>query len=105
MERLRGGHPGCRPCRSPAAAVPHQHATEVRVSPLGALSMAWVAAEAAAPIGWHMSGLYRFGEQWIALPEGPEWDHYASCSSQYPDQALRRLSDRLRERRGSASGG
>ena len=51
-----------------------------------------------------MSGLYRFGELWIGLAEGPTFDDYASGSGQYAEQALRRLSDRLRVRRGKASG-
>ncbi|HSM18549.1 MAG TPA: hypothetical protein VK845_16295 [Gemmatimonadales bacterium] len=74
------------------------------MAPLGALSQAWVSAEASKPLGWHTNGLYRFGEVWIALAEGPEFDDYASGSGQEAEQALRRLSDRLRERRGLASG-
>ncbi|HSM18546.1 MAG TPA: hypothetical protein VK845_16280 [Gemmatimonadales bacterium] len=72
--------------------------------PLGALSQAWVSAEAAKPLDWSINGLYRFGEVWIALAEGPEFDDYASGSGQYAEQALRRLSDRLRELRAVASG-
>ena len=49
-------------------------------------------------------GLYRFGDLWVGLAEGPEFDDYASGSGLYAEQALRRLSDRLRERRGKASG-
>jgi hypothetical protein len=71
---------------------------------LGALTQAWTAAEAALPLGWQVSGLYRFDELWIGLAEGPAFDDYASGSGQYAEQALRRLSDRLRERRGSATG-
>jgi len=51
-----------------------------------------------------VSGVYRFGELWIGLAEGPTFDDYASGSGQYAEQALRRLSDRLRERRGKVSG-
>jgi hypothetical protein len=40
----------------------------------------------------------------IALSEGPTADDYLSGSGQYADQALRRMADRLRERRGSAHG-
>jgi hypothetical protein len=72
--------------------------------PLGALTQAWTAAEAALPLGWRVSGLYRFGELWIGLAEGPAFDDYASGSGQYAEQALRRLSDRLRERRGAVHG-
>ena len=71
---------------------------------LGALTQAWTDAEAALPLGWQVSGLYRFGELWVGLAEGPAFDDYASGSGQYAEQALRRLSDRLRERRGRQSG-
>jgi hypothetical protein len=72
--------------------------------PLGALTQAWTAAEAALPLGWRVSGVYRFGELWIGLAEGPAFDDYASGSGRYAEQALRKLSYRLRERRGSANG-
>ena len=74
------------------------------MAPLGALSQAWTSAEASLLLGWQLSGLYRFDELWIGLAEGPEFDDYASGSGQYAEQALRRLADRLRERRGSATG-
>jgi hypothetical protein len=72
--------------------------------PLGALSQARVSAEASLPLGWQLSGLWRFDNLWIALSEGPAFDDYMSGTGQYADQALRRLSDRLRERRGTTSG-
>jgi hypothetical protein len=50
-----------------------------------------------------VSGVYRFGELRIGLAEGPTFDDYASGSGQHAEQALRRLSDRLRERRGSVT--
>jgi hypothetical protein len=71
---------------------------------LGALTQAWTAAEAALPLGWQVSGLYRFDALWTALAEGPAFDDYTSGSGQYAEQALQRLSDRLQERRGVASG-
>jgi hypothetical protein len=74
------------------------------MAPLGALSHAWTSAEAALPLGWRVSGLYRSEDPWIELAEGPAFEDYASGSGQYAEQALRRLSDRLRERRGKASG-
>ena len=49
-------------------------------------------------------GAYRFDDLWVGLAEGPEFDDYASGSGQYAEQALRRLSDRLRERRGPTTG-
>jgi hypothetical protein len=74
------------------------------MAPLGALSQAWASAEASLPLGWQLSGLYRFEDVWVGLGEGPKLDDYASGSGQYAAQALRRLSDRLREKRGKASG-
>lgn len=35
-------------------------------------------------------GLYRIGELWVALGEGPAFDDYASGSGQNAEQALRR---------------
>lgn len=52
------------------------------------------------PHGRQLSGLWRFDD----LAEGPDFDDYASGSGQYAEQALRRLSDRLRERRGPTTG-
>jgi hypothetical protein len=40
------------------------------VAPLGALSQAWVSAEASLPLGWQIRGLWRFDDLWIALGEG-----------------------------------
>jgi hypothetical protein len=74
------------------------------MAPLGALSQAWVSAEASLPLGWRVSGLWRFDDLWIALSEGPAFDDYMSGSGQHADQALRRLADRLKERRGSVTG-
>ena len=71
---------------------------------LGALTQAWTSAEASLPLGWQLSGLHCFDDLWVGLAEGPEFDDYASGSGQYAEQALRRLSDRLRERRGPATG-
>ena len=68
------------------------------------MSQAWVTAEAALPHGWRITGLWRFGEAWIALSEEPDRD-YLDASGQYAERALRRLSDRLRERRGNVVGG
>ena len=74
------------------------------MAPLGALSQAWVSAQASLPLGWQIRGLWRFDDLWIALGEGPAFDDYLSGSGRYAEQALRRLADRLRERRGVASG-
>ncbi len=71
---------------------------------LGALTLAWTTAEASLPLGWRVSGLYRFDDTWIGLAEGPAFDDYLSVSGSYVEQALQRLSDRLRERRRMVSG-
>ena len=73
------------------------------MEPLGALTQAWTAAEAALPLGWHVAEVSRF-DVWIALGEGLGFDDYASGSGRFAEQALNRLSDRLRERRGVQSG-
>lgn len=41
------------------------------MAPLGALSQAWVSAEASLLLGWQIVGLWRFGEVWVSLAEGP----------------------------------
>jgi hypothetical protein len=74
------------------------------MAPLGHLTQAWTAAQAALPLAWQVAGLYRFGELWIGLSEGPAFDDYASGSGHYAEQARRRLSDRLWERRGAHNG-
>jgi hypothetical protein len=74
------------------------------MAPLGALSQSWVTAEASLPLGWRLSGLWRFDDLWVSLAEGPTFEDYASGSGQYDYQALQRLSDRLRERRGPVRG-
>jgi hypothetical protein len=71
---------------------------------LGDLSQAWTSAEAALPLGWEVSGLFRFGDIWIGLAQGPAFEDYELGSGRYAEQALRRLSDRLRERRGPTTG-
>ena len=73
-------------------------------APLGALSRAWVSAEASLPLGWQIRGPWRFDDLWVALSEGPTFDDYLSGTGQYADQALRRMADRLRERRGPTTG-
>jgi hypothetical protein len=71
---------------------------------LGALSQAWVSAEAALALGWQLSGLMKFGGDWVAFSEGPAVDDHLEASGRYAEQALRRLSDWLRERRGPTTG-
>ena len=63
------------------------------MAPLGALSQAWTSAEESLPL-----------DLWVVLAEGPAFEDYASGSGLYAEQALRRLNDRLCERRGPATG-
>ena len=74
------------------------------MAPLGALSQAWVSASASLPLDWQIVGLWRFGEVWVSLAEGPALDDYASGVGRWEYLALQRLSDRLRERRGPTTG-
>lgn len=66
------------------------------MAPLGALSQAWGSAQASLPLGWEISGLWRFAEAWVSLAEGPGFDDYARGSGRYEYQALRWLARRLR---------
>ena len=50
------------------------------MAPLSALSQSRVSAQASLPLGWQISGLWRFGELRLAVSEGPEFDDYASGS-------------------------
>jgi hypothetical protein len=74
------------------------------MAPLGALSQAWVTAEASLPLGWQITGLMRFGDEWIAFSEGPSSDEHIEASGAFVVQAFNHLDERLRERRGSATG-
>jgi hypothetical protein len=74
------------------------------MAPLGALTQAWTTAEASLPLGWRISGLWRFDDLWVALSEGPAWEDYLSGCGLYAEQALRRLADRLRDRPGPTTG-
>jgi hypothetical protein len=71
---------------------------------LGALSMAWISAEAAMPLGWRLTGLLRDGDDWLATAEGPPDGQRAEGRGDQPDKALRRLADDLLRLRGSVTG-
>jgi hypothetical protein len=80
-----------------------------QMSTLGALSQAWVSAEAALPLGWRLIGVWRNAESpdtWTATASGavPAVDLEVG-RGQDPVQALHRLADSLQVRRGSLSGG
>jgi hypothetical protein len=75
------------------------------MSPLGALSQAWVAAEASRPLGWKLTGLVLTdGDDWLATARGSEDGQRAEGRGGYPEQALRRLAEELARLRGSANG-
>jgi hypothetical protein len=73
---------------------------------LGALSMAWVSAEAALPLGWRLTGLLRVpsSDDWMATAAGPLPEHRAEGRGGHPAQALVRLAEKLRERLGPTTG-
>jgi len=72
---------------------------------LGALSLAWIAAEAALPLDWLLIGVWRDAETpdtWIAAATGPQQPaDMVTGRGGRADHALRRLADLLRERRGN----
>ena len=74
------------------------------MAPLGVRFQTWVSAEASLPLDWQIVGLWRSGEVWISLAEGPDFDDYASGVGRWEYLALHRLSDRLRERLGPTTG-
>jgi hypothetical protein len=63
------------------------------MAPLGALSQAWVSAQSVAAARLTDQGLWRFGDVWVALSEGPSFDDDLSGSGQFDYQALQRLAD------------
>jgi len=68
---------------------------------LGALSQAWVSAEAALPLGWTIMGLQRdaHAERWVATAARPMQPvDVATGHGGDPVQALLRLADALRDR-------
>lgn len=75
--------------------------------PLGVLSMAWVEAQAAMPLGWRLMALVRQpdSDDWLATAAGPLDGQTAHGRGSHPDQALRLLADELRRLRGSVTGG
>jgi hypothetical protein len=86
------------------------------MSTLGALSQAWVSAEASLPLGWQISGLLRreralrmlpvTGEarpEWCALAEDVAGDLYDGWGGSHY-QALSNLAIKLAKLRGSVSG-
>jgi hypothetical protein len=68
------------------------------MSSLGALSQAWVTAEASLPLGWRLTGVMMFGDEWIAFSNGDTLDDRPEASGAHAAQALTRLAEALRER-------
>lgn len=76
--------------------------------PLGALSQAWVAAEASLPLGWLLLGVTRdprLPDKWTAVAIGPlQPTDVETGKGDQPERALNRLAEALRARRGSVTG-
>jgi hypothetical protein len=72
---------------------------------LGALTQAWVMAEASRPLGWKVTGLlaHRWGRV-AGDSERADEGQRAEGRGGYPEQALRRLGEELARLRGSANG-
>jgi hypothetical protein len=77
------------------------------MAPLGAFSQAWVSVEASLPQGWRIMSLTRDedAERWTAYARGPlQPTDLVTGKGDHPAQALARLADALRERRGPVTG-
>lgn len=77
--------------------------------PVTGLASDWIAAEAALPVGWRMTGLVRDGERWRAWAvPGPLAGRTDTKEIEGeglgPRQALRVLARNLREVRGEMAG-
>ena len=64
------------------------------MAPLGALSQAWVTAEASLPLGWRLMALVRQPDidDWQATAAGPLDGQTAHGRGAQPERALRRLA-------------
>jgi hypothetical protein len=73
---------------------------------LGALSLAWVEAEASMPLGWRLMALVRDAESddWLATAAGPLDGQTVHGRGGRPERALRRLADELPRFRGPVTG-
>jgi hypothetical protein len=67
---------------------------------LGALSQAWVSAEASLPLGWKIVKLERDAgaERWTATAQGPTLEDVVTGRGDEPVQALHGLAAALRDR-------
>ena len=67
-----GEHRGSHANRSADERAKSVHRVNRRLAPmapLGALSQTWVSVEASLPLGWQISGLWRFDDLWVSLAE------------------------------------
>ena len=73
---------------------------------LGVLSMAWVEAEAAMPLGWRLMALVRQpdSDDWLATAAGPLDGQTVHGRGGQPDRALHRLAEELRRINGPMTG-
>ena len=73
---------------------------------LGALTLAWIAVEAALPLAWKFMSLVR-GEddEWTATARGPEPSDVEVGHGGDETAALRRLAEALQRRRGTPGSG
>jgi hypothetical protein len=76
------------------------------MSGLGALSQAWLEAEASLPLGWRLMALVRQpdSDDWQATAAGPLDGQTLHGRGAQPEQALRRLADELQRIRGPLTG-
>ena len=76
------------------------------MAPLGALSQAWVMAEASLPLGWRLMALVRDSDSddWLATAAGPLDGQTAHGRGGQPERALRRLAEELQRIKGPMTG-
>jgi hypothetical protein len=72
----------------------------------GALSRAWVAAEAAMPLGWRLMALVRDSDTdaWLATAAGPVDGQTVHGRGGRPERALQRLAEELGRIHGAVTG-
>jgi hypothetical protein len=76
------------------------------MAPLGALSQAWVEAEASMPLGWRLMALVRQpdSDDWQATAAGLLDGQTVHGRGGQPERALRRLAEELRRIKGPMTG-
>ena len=73
---------------------------------LGALSKAWIEAQAAMPLGWRLMALVRQpdSDDWQATAAGPLDGQTVHGRGAQPEQALRQLAEELQRIKGPMTG-